>query len=206
MGYSHQLVACANPDYSIGRAHPQPQAFRINPASVEAQIPRKLLFCLARQENFKASSQAIGLESTAKMVSSDSAYIDEDVYTREFTDPDGIVQATKRERVLGWHSFLDLVWRACVPIIAPSELEGGDACESIGRGATMVVWERVWKTTQPRAGGGARQQPAVVAVKRLIVRFADSDRPQHELALLANFTLELRALCHSALRSHANIV
>jgi hypothetical protein len=145
------------------------------------------------------------------MASLDSAYIDEDVYSRESTDPDGIVQATERERVLGWHSFLDLVWRARVPIIAPSELEGGGACRILGRGATMVVSERVWKASQSRVGGGGQQQPAVVAVKRLIVRFADSEddlraRPQHELALLANFTLELRALCHGALRSHANIV
>jgi hypothetical protein len=95
--------------------------------------------------------------------------------------------------------------RSCVesrvPIIAPSELEGGGACRTLGRGATMVVSERVWKASQSRAGGGGQQQPAVVAVKRLIVRFAD-----FEDDLLANFTLELRALCHGALRSHANIV
>lgn len=145
------------------------------------------------------------------MASSDSVYIDEDVYSRESTDPDGIVQATGREGILVWHSFLDLVLRAGVLIITPSEFEGGGVCRILGRGATMVVSERVLKASQPRAGGGDQKQPAVVAVKQLIVRFADSEdylraRPQHELALLANFTLELRALCHGALRSHVNIV
>lgn len=105
------------------------------------------------------------------MASSDSAYIDEDVYSRESTDPGGIVRATQRERVLGWLSFLGLVWRARVPIIAPSELEGGGACRILGRGATMVVSERVWKTPQPPADGRGQKQLAVVAVKQLIVRF-----------------------------------
>lgn len=146
------------------------------------------------------------------MASTDSAYIDEEVYSRESTAPNGLVRATERERVLGWHAFLDLVWRASVPIVAPSELEGGGACRVLGRGATMVVSERVWKTSRSRSSGsGQHQQPAVVAIKRLVVKFADSEddrhaRPQHELSLLANFTLELRALCHGALRSHANIV
>ncbi|KAH6974500.1 hypothetical protein BKA56DRAFT_734054 [Ilyonectria sp. MPI-CAGE-AT-0026] len=145
------------------------------------------------------------------MASSDSVYIDEDVYSRESTDPGGIVQATGRERIFVWHSFLDLVLRADVPIITPSEFEDGGVCRILGRGATMVVSERVLKASQSRAGGGVRKQPAVVAVKQLIVRFADSEdylraRPQHEIALLANFTLELRALCHGALRSHVNIV
>ncbi|KAH6873480.1 kinase-like domain-containing protein [Thelonectria olida] len=145
------------------------------------------------------------------MASSDSAYIDEEVYSRESTDLDGIAQATARERVLGWHSFLDLVWKARVPIIPPSELDGEGSGRLLGRGATMVVSEHVWETPQRRAGGGDQKQPPVVAVKRLIVRFADSDdglhaRPQHELALLANFALELRALCHGALRGHANVV
>lgn len=75
----------------------------------------------------------------------------------------------------------------------------------------MIVAERVWKASQSPADGSGHNQPVVVAVKQLRVRFADSEddlnaRPQHELALLANFTLELRALCHCALRSHPNIV
>jgi hypothetical protein len=168
-------------------------------------------FYLTRQKVQSATSQAINFEPAARMASSDSAYVDEDVYTRESTDLDGIVRETEQDRIHGWHALLDLVQRAGVPIIAPEELTGGPACRILGRGATMVVSECVWRTSDSREGCEDQKPPAVVAVKRLVVRFAASEhdlhsRPQHELALLANFTLELRALSHGALRSHANIV
>lgn len=205
------------PRQTIGRVHPQPHScFGIKVPQPGGRLLATSIYS-CRTKTLNALSETIDLDSIAKMASSDSIYVDEDVYSRESTDRDGIVQATGRERIFMWHSFLDLVLRAGVPIIPPSEFEDGGVCRILGRGATMVVSERVLKASQSRsgapsrAGGGDRKQPAVVAVKQLIVRFADSEdylraRPQHEIALLANFTLELRALCHGALRSHTNIV
>jgi len=145
----------------------------------------------------------------ATQSSSDSLCAEDDeTFTRECTDTDGIKQATERDMVLVWTSFLGLVHNAHVPIIPSSELATGGACRRLGRGATMVVSERMW--SKPLTSG-TKSQPTVVAVKKLIFALSDSAeslraRPESETKLLANFTLELRALCHGALRSHPNIV
>jgi hypothetical protein len=141
--------------------------------------------------------------SAAIMCSADD---EEDLYSLESMGPGGIIAATEREAVFVWHSFLSLVRQARVTITDPAHLSKESS--NLGRGATFDVFERQW--LDPHQTDSSKT-PRVVAVKQLIFSIPDTaddtnSRPAREPALLAHFTLELRALCHGTLRTHPNIV
>jgi hypothetical protein len=77
---------------------------------------------------------------------------------------------------------------------------------NLGEGATMSVQEAQWVGRR-----SVYDKPTAVAVKRLKFELPDTAndlaaRPRDESKHLADFTLELRALCHGAIRDHPNIV
>ncbi|KAI1849825.1 hypothetical protein JX266_004774 [Neoarthrinium moseri] len=138
------------------------------------------------------------------MDSIDSVFVDEEAFISEELKRDAIEQASDSELVLTWVSFLNFIETCHVTIVPSSDLAATG--NRLGSGQTMIVDESIWKTTD-----SSHEESRVVAIKRpRTERLPDSDslqaRPADERSVLANFTLEIRALRHGTLRSHPNIV
>lgn len=112
---------------------------------------------------------------------------------------------TEREPILAWPDFLNIVQSSGIEIVPPNSLEPDISPKILGKGATMTVFERVWNRP-PHAV--PREIVAVKELKyHLPVSAADAQRrPEGEREQLALFSLELKVLCHGALRLQPYIV
>jgi len=171
------------------------------------------LACSETPRQISLGRYSIGAESS-KMARNDLAgaseetlcLTDEETFSKESTDPNGIIDACKRESVLLWTTFLNLIQASHITIITPGELLDPPVLKKLGEGATMNVQEAQWV-----GRGSIYSKPTAVAVKRLRFELPGMandllERPRDEMKHLVNFSMELRAICHGVLRDHTNIV